>query len=274
MSINHGGRLAAGLAALAAAGLIDGCDVFGPTARVTVCLPEPPPHWQRAFPRLSFELEYPGPDGEVCAIGPFAWGTRAAVACSKEANGAFLAWPLAGDERRRLLRPAGGLYPLCVQSGECGEELCLTWADGCLAVVMLRLAAAGRDPALVNAARLGGCLAAEPDPWRLDLARIEQRLADGGFTAGDIDRLPTADAVLTPGEGEWFFETPFGTPIAAAPGGVLEAPGLPHGLHTLFGMDGRRVRIYADDRGVFTVPMANAPAGVRRTRGRPRRAAA
>jgi hypothetical protein len=274
MSINHGGRLAAGLAALAAAGLIDGCDVFGPTARVTVCLPEPPPHWLRAFPRLSFELEYPGPDGDVCAIGPFPWGTRVTVACAKEANGAFLAWPLAGDERRRLLRPAGGLYPLCVQPGEGGDELCLTWADGCLAVVMLRLAVAGRDPALVNAARLGGCLAAEPDPWRWDLARIEQRLADGGFSARDIDRLPTTDAVLAPGEGEWFLETPFGTPLTAAPGGALEVPGLPHGLHTLFGTDGRRVRIYADDRGVFAVPMGIPQYDPRRIGARARREAA
>jgi hypothetical protein len=274
MNIHRGGRLAAGLAALAAAGLIDGCDVFGPTARVTVRLPEPPPHWLRAFPRLSFELEYPGPDGEVCAIGPFPWGTRVTVACSKEANGAFLAWPLAGDERRRLLRPAGGLYPLCVQSGEGGDELCLTWTDGCLAVVMLRLVVAGRDPALVNAARLGGYLAAEPDPWRWDLTRIEQQLADGGFSARDIDRLPTTDAVLTPGEGDWFLETPFGALLAATPAGALEVPGLPHGLHTLFGADGRRVRIYADDRGVFTVPMANAPAAVRRTCGRPRQEAA
>jgi hypothetical protein len=274
MSAFRSQRLAAGLAALAAAGLIDGCDVFGPTARVTVRLPEPPPHWLRAFPRLSFELEYPGPGGELCVIGPFSWGTRVMVVCSKEANGAFLAWPLAGDERRRLLRPAGGLYPLCAQSGEGGDELCLTWADGCLAVVMLRLAVAGRDPALVNAARLGGCLAAEPDPWRWDLARIEQRLADGGFTAQDIDRLPTTDAVLQPGEGEWFLETPFGALLAAAPGGTLEVPGLPHGLHTLFGVDGRRVRLFVDDRGVFTVPMGNAPNGLQRNGASSRREAA
>jgi hypothetical protein len=274
MSIHRTGRLAASLAALAAAGLIDGCDVFGPSGRVTVWLPEPPPHWLRAFPRLSFELEYPGPGGELCVAGPFGWGERVAVACSKEANGAFLAWPLAGDERRRLLRPAGGLYPLCVRSGEAGDELGLTWVDGCLAVVMLRLAVAGRNPALVNAARLSGYLAAEPDPWRWDLTRIEERLADGGFTTRDIDLLSTTDAVVQPGEGEWFLETPFGGLLAAAPGGTLEVPGLPYGLHTLFGMDGRRVRLFADGRGVFTLPMENAPNGFRRARGRAKREAA
>jgi hypothetical protein len=274
MSIHHAGRFAASLAALAAAGLIDGCDVFGPSDRVTVRLPEPPPHWLSAFPGLSFELEYPGPGGELCVAGPFRWGERVTVACSKEANGAFLAWPLAGDDRRRLLRPAGGLYPDCVGSGEGGDELDLTWVDGCLAVVMLRLAVAGRDPALVNAARLGGYLAAEPDPWRWDLTRIEERLAEGGFTAADIERLPTTDAVVRTGEGEWFLETPFGGLLAAAPGGTLEVPGLPHGLHTLFGMDGRRVRLFADGRGVFTLPMGSATRGLRRARGRSQREAA
>jgi len=290
MNTHHGGRLAASLAALAAAGLIDGCDAFGPSDRVTVRLPDPPPHWRRAFPRLSFELEYPGPDGALCVTGPYGWGVRVAVTCSKKANGAFLAWPLAGDDPRRLLRPAGGLYPLGVQPGEDGDELCLTWVDGCLAVVVLRLAVAGRDPSLLDAARLGGCLAAEPDPWRWDLARIEQQLVSGSFTARDIDLLPTVDAVVHPGEGEWFLETPFGVPLAADPGGALEVPGLPHGLHTLFGMDGRRLRIFADGRGVFAVPMdrppgpapargvssraSPAPNGSRRTRGRSRREAA
>jgi hypothetical protein len=274
MGIHHANRFAASLAALAAAGLIDGCDAFGPAARVTVRLPEPPTHWQRAFPLLSFELEYPGPDGGLCVAGPFPWGTPATVLSSKAANGAFLAWPLAGDDRRRLLRPAGGLYPLCMRSGEDGHELCLTWADGCIAVIMLRLAVAGCDPALVNTAKLGGCLAVEPDPWCWDLVRIGQRLAGGGFTARDIDRLPTAEAVLQPGEGEWFLETPFGALLVAAPGGALEVHGLPYGLHTLFGMEGRRVRLFVDDRGVFSVPMENAPKGLRRNGARPTHEAA
>jgi len=274
MSMQHVGRFAASLAALAAAGLVDGCDVFGPADHVTVRLPEAPAHWRRAFPGLSFELEYPGPGGELSVAGPFAWGEGVTVACSKAANGAFLAWPLDGGDRRRLLRPAGGLYPLGARKGDSGDELCLTWADGCLAVVMLRLAVAGRDPALVNASRLGGYLAAEPDPWSWDLARIEQRLAGGAFTAADLDRLPTVDAVVQPGEGAWFLETPFGGLLAAVPGGALALPGLPHGLHTLFATDGRRVRIFADGRGVFTLPMEPAGNGPGQSRERSRRAAA
>ncbi len=300
MDVHATGRIAASLAALAAAGLIDGCDAFGPADRVTVRLPEPPPHWLRAMPGLAFELEYPGPDGSLCLAGPLPWGEPVTVSCAKGANGAFLAWPLAGDDRRRLLRPAGGLYPSFVHAVGGNDELYLTWADGCLAVVMLRLWVAGRDPALVNAARLGGCLAAEPDPWIWDIARIGQRLADGGFSAYDLDRLPTVDAVVQPGEGEWFLETPFGGVLSAAPGGTLALPGLTCGLHTLFGVEGRRVRVYADERGVFALPMSgampadagpgragrgasppalsprasSAPTALRRTRGRSRRAAA
>lgn len=290
MNTQHGGRIAASLAALAAAGLIDGCDAFGPVDRVTVLLPEPPPHWRCAFPRLSFELEYPGPGGELCVTGPHAWGTRVVVSCAKGANGAFLAWPLVADDPRRLLRPAGGLYPMCLQPAAEGDELVLTWVDGCLAVIMLRLAVAGRDPGLVNAERLAGCLAAENDPWRWDLSRIEERLAAGAFTARDIDRLPTVDAVVRPGPGEWFLETPFAGPMTAAPDGSLRVPDLPFGLHALFGMDGGRFRLSADDRGVFAVPMdapgrgvgtprftpraSPAPSGLRRTRGRSRREAA
>jgi hypothetical protein len=272
MSVRYAGRIAASLAALAAAGLVDGCDVFGPSDRLTVLLPEAPQHWRRAFPQLSFELEYPGPGSRLSVAGPFRWGERVTVACSKEANGAFLAWPLAGGERRRLLRPAGGLYPSSIRTGSDGEELCLTWVDGCLAVIMLRLAVAGRDPSLVNAARLGGYLAAEPDPWCWDLTRIEERLAEGGFTAWDIDRLAVRDAVVQPGEGEWFLETPFAKPAAAAPGGALALPGLSYGLHTLFGMDGRRVRLFVDGRGIFTLPMEGTASGATRAPGR-RRAA-
>jgi hypothetical protein len=294
MDVHTSGRIAASLAALAAAGLIDGCDAFGPADRVTVRLPEPPPHWLRAIPRLAFELEYPGPDGALRLAGPLPWGEPVTVSCAKGANGAFLAWPLAGDDPRRLLRPAGGLYPSSVPAGSGGGELYLTWADGCMAVVMLRLWAAGRDPALVNAARLAGYLAVEPDPWCWDLAHIEQQLASRAFTARDLDRLPTVDAVVQPGMGEWFLETPFGAALTASPGGALSLPGLPHGLHTLFGMDGRRVRIYADARGVFTLPIpgpspreagtaparelspraSSTPIAPRRTRGRSRRAAA
>jgi len=274
MSAQRSGRIAASLAALAAAGLIDGCDVFGPSDRVTIQLPEPPPHWLRSFPRLLFELEYPGPNGELSVAGPFPWGERATVACSKAANGAFLAWPLAGDDRRRLLRPAGGLYPLSLRADAGADELSLTWVDGCLAVVMLRLAVAGRDTSLVNAVRLGGYLAAEPDPWCWDLTRIEEQLGSGEFTALDIERLPTTDAVVQPGEGEWFLETPFRGPLAAAPGGALAVPGLPHGLHTLFGPGGRRVRLYADGRGVFTLPMENAAGGMPRARARAKQRAA
>jgi hypothetical protein len=274
MSARPAGRIAASLAALAAAGLVDGCDVFGPCDRVTVLLPEPPPHWQRALAPLSFELEYPGPGGQLSVAGPFPWGPPVTIACSKAANGAFLAWPLAGDERRRLLRPAGGLYPLSMRAGKDREELCLTWADGCLAVIMLRLAVAGMDTSLVNAERLGGYLAAEPDPWRWDLTHIEQRLANGRFAARDIDRLATVDAVVQPGEGEWFLETPFGGPVAAVPGGTLELAGLPHGLHTLFGMDGRRVRLFADGRGVSALPMESPRSRAGRGRRRAEREAA
>jgi hypothetical protein len=290
MNAQVSSRLAASLAALAAAGLIDGCDIPGRSDDVTVRLPDPPAHWLRAFPRLAFELEYPGPDGGLAVDGPYAWGERVTVRCAKGANGAFLAWPLAGDDRRRLLRPAGGLYPADVVGADGGDELALTWVDGCLAVVMLRLAVAGRDPALANAARLGSRLASRPDPWSWDLTRIEQRLADGGFTCRDIEALPTVDAVVQPGEGEWFLESPFCAPLAAEPGGALRLPGLPYGLHTLFAADGRRLRIFADGRGVFSLPLGaeatvvggpgvspRASPGrtaIRRTRARSRREAA
>lgn len=274
MSVKRSGRLAASLAALAAAGLIDGCDVFDPSDRVTILLPDPPSHWLRAFPRLLFELEYPGPGGELSVAGPFPWGERITVACSKAAQGAFLAWPLTGDDRRRLLRPAGGLYPLALRAGRPGDELALTWVDGCLAVVMLRLAVAGRDTTLVNAERLGGYLAAEPDPWRWNLTRIEERLAGGELAASDIERLPTIDAVVQPGEGEWLLETPFRPLLAARPGGTLELEQLPHGLHTLFAADGRMVRLYADQRGVFTLPLERSTGGAQRVRARSKKRAA
>jgi hypothetical protein len=232
---------------------LSGCGDFGPSARVSVRLPDPPPHWRAAFPDLRAELDYPGAGGARLTAGIPRWGSVVEVECSKGGNGPFLAWPVAGSHPSRALKPAGGLYPSSLASA---EEIRLTWTEGPLALAVAALAAAGFDVAGINTARLGERMSAPVDPWTWDIASIASRLAAGEFTSYDLDFLPEATVRIAVGPGEWFLDSPFRGVEATDPFGVLVLAHVSHGRHLLAATDGRLAALWVDRQGAVTLPAA------------------
>ncbi|HEY9595423.1 MAG TPA: hypothetical protein VHE79_13160 [Spirochaetia bacterium] len=162
------------------------------------------------------------------------------VTCSRAASTPILAYPVTphdlGEAVPGLLRPAGALV-----TSE--ESAALTWEEGPIASVVLKVATAGRDVSLFNAERLAGYLAEKDDPWTVDLDAVAQRIAEGNFSAYDIDALPSRDATVTPGVGTWFLESPFAAAVESDAVGAVTLEGVTAGAHALFSMDGRLVRL-------------------------------
>ncbi len=224
------------------------CSYFGGQATVEVLLPEPPAHWRAAFPDLTFELRVPDVEGrELSAVARMAGGASALVCVSKTGNTPILAFAR-GSRTGEALRPAGGIFPL-----DCGQDassttMRVTWESGPAASVLFRLAELGCDISLLNAARLRQFLCSRADPWDVDLNKIVERLAQGDFSAYDIDQLPARDVAVSLGVGEWFLETPFRTACQVGAGEVLTLKSVSLGTHTLFSVQGERIRLSVGER--------------------------
>jgi hypothetical protein len=218
------------------------CTLLAPET-VTVVLPAPPEHWMRAFPDLDFQLLYWDAAGAPQRQDAPSAGT-VAIPCSRRGNSPVLAFPCSTADVSGLLRPAGGLFPIDAE----GSVLQLTWRNGPLALLMFRLRSVDRDTSLFNAGRLADYMAREPDPWALDLDAIAQRIADGTFSASDIDPLPRRDLTVVPGAGQWFLESPFSGVMSADPAGVLTVRSLALGMHGLFSTEGRALMLYVGPR--------------------------
>jgi hypothetical protein len=240
-----------GTLACAAAVLAVSCAPVAREAEMTVVLPAPPERWGRAFSDLGFELVYWDEAGVEHRMDVPGVGT-AEIPCPRQANSAVLAYPVCRSDVSGLLRPAGALFP---RNTEDGTSLGLTWEDGPLALLISLLSSLGRDPSLFNAARLAEYFAREPDPWALDIAAMAQKIADGTFSAYDVDLLPCREVSFAAGTGEWFFESPFSTVVTADESGTVTVPALAFGMHGLFSVDGRALRIYVGQREtVATAP--------------------
>ncbi len=248
------------------AGLIglSSCPVFQPGQRVLVLLPPPPVHWQIAFPGLAFRVG--APDGSMTAeIVAEDWLRPLEIECSRAVNTPILAWPFVPEGRGAapvgpgLLRPAGGFFPGCLRTFQGEEVVELSWEDGAAALVVSRAAEAGGDMSRFNVVRLCRFLREESDPWSMDLDAAAQRIAEGEFTAWDLDRLPARDARVTPGPGSWFLESPFSFPCAAVDG-VLFLGSVPRGSHRLFSLSGGHWRLEVGEGEPLLVAPAAAGA--------------
>jgi hypothetical protein len=113
----------------------------------------------------------------------------------------------------------------------------------------------GRDTSLLNAARLSRYFHEVEDPWKLDLDGIEEKLAEGSFSAYDIDPLSCRDIQLRLGTGEWFLESPFSLVTTAADDGVLSIRGVSLGMHRLFAVDGRLMNISVNASETVVAPV-------------------
>lgn len=251
----------AGRAGAAAASLwvLLACELFSPGARVVVQMPEPPPQWLCAFPRLSFVVRYVDARGQQREVPVADWRASVEVVCSKEQNAPFLAYPVAalGGEPGSpiVLPPAGGFFPLSLGSGESARMLSLSWEEGCAALLVSRVRSLGRDMSMFNLARLLREMRESEDPWGWDADRIAERIAAGCFSAFDISRLAVRDVTISPGEGEWFLESPFAPVRRAANGQRIELAAVPCGAHTLFSTAGERVRVFVGEEETVIGPV-------------------
>ena len=233
-------RAFAALAAISTAS----CDL-APDKEVSILLPAPPAAWQIAFPRIGFRIVTRDGRNRPLETSTADWSRPVSARCAQGVNSPVLAYPLDGR-----LRPAGGFFSLSLRSWEGCEVLELTWEDGAAALIVSRLADLGRDVSLLNVPRLRQFLAEGGDPWDLDLDMVAQKVAEGEFTAWDIDRLSSRDAEVGPGPGTWFLESPFSFPREAVSGRVLLA-GVSIGGHTLFSLDGGSWRVEVGRQGTF-----------------------
>jgi hypothetical protein len=225
---------------------IAGCDL-APDEEVDVLLPAPPAAWQIAFPRMGYRIVTRDGHNRLQEATAADWRTPVTARCAREVSSPVLAYPLEGS-----LRPAGGFSTLSLREYRGREALELTWRDGAAALVVARLADLGRNVSLFNVPRLRQFLAEADDPWDVDLDAVAQKIAQGGFTAWDIDRLPSRDAEVGPGAGTWFLESPFSA-LQEAENGRIRLSGISLGCHMLFSLDGRRWRLEVGNQETFLV---------------------
>ncbi len=237
--------------------MLSACSVFQATQAVAVLVPAPPPAWQAAFPGLAFRLTARDATGSLVEVVVTDWRNPAVIACTHDLNRPVLAWPFVPTGPHPVaagvLRPAGGLFPrnLRTWNGEAVLELC--WEDGAAAAVLDRAAAAGTDLSRFNAERLCDSLLKEADPWRVDLDLAAQRIAEGAFTAWDLDELPCRAVAAAVGPGSWFLESPFSVPVAAECG-VVNLGEVTMGTHRLFSLAGGSWRLQVEEGEMLVLP--------------------
>jgi len=243
--------------------LLNACSAFLPEQTIQVLLPAPPSHWQAAFPRLAWKVSARRNDGAMREVVTDDWRRPVRVECARAVNAPILAWPFVADAGASpgvcslgagALCPAGGLFPLSLRTFQGTDVVELSWEDGPLALVVDRLAACGRDTSRFNAARLRRYLREEGDPWTVGLDVIAQKIAQGDFTAWDLDLLPLADVEVQPGPGTWFLESPFCRPQVAREGSI-RLSGVPRGSHRLFSLGGSCWRLDVEEETTLLLPM-------------------
>jgi hypothetical protein len=228
------------------------CSFFAVEEDALLLCPTPPVPWQIAFPHLGFRIVTTDWRGRPCVTEIADWRSPARFRCPRAVNTPIVAWPYEpGNSEPRagspgILRPAGGFLPFSLRASGDREVIVLSWEEGPAALVAARVQAEGRDISRFNVSRLCEFLGEHADPWALDLDFMAQRIAQGEFSAWDIDRLPCRDTEVEPGPGTWFLESPFLPTFVAADGRVL-LPQVTRGTHFLFSTAGSSWRMQSGE---------------------------
>jgi len=247
------------LAVLATVTLLCSCALAQTDQPIQVLLPPPPAGWQIAFPGLVFRVSSRDASGARVEVDAALWHEPVGLTCARSPNVPILAWPWvpAGERSGGVppgsLRPAGGAFPRCLRDWKGRTVVELSWEEGPAALVLDRAAAQGADLARFNAARLFGYLGKRSDPWKVDLDKAAQRIAEGTFTAWDLDDLPVKDVSLDTGPGTWFLEDPL-EPPAGAEGGAVSFGAVAVGAHRLFSLAGAVWRVQVAEGEVMLMP--------------------
>jgi hypothetical protein len=241
-------RLLASLPALFA-----GCSFYSRSVALQVVLPQPPRHWQAAFPSLRYRIVIPDPAGGCTRLYTAGQDRAPVVELPKLVNQPLLAYPEVPD-RGLELPPAGGLYPL-----DCDlttSRIRLSWEQGMIAEILARLWSRGVPCSGLNTPRLRREVEerSNGDPWSLDLNRLLAALAEGEFRVTDIRCAACRELVLDPGAGLWFLESPFRRPAAVESGEELKLSSVPLGFHLLIESSGPVMSIYLAEDSLLILP--------------------
>ena len=236
------------LAWLILAGLMSGCHFYGATQNLSIRLPRPPHRWDKTFDQIHYTLQLPGNEG----LEEIEWPDNTEVFTIEVEKTSLLPVIAIPEADGINLPPAGGLYPL----DEDGHGvLDLSWRQGLEALLMLRLAAKGMDPGVLDIRRLRREIqAAEPhDPWLLDTQSIIEGLAAEAFRVTDIKHLASREVPFDLKEGTWFTESPFSPAYKAEPGSPLTLH-LTYGYHNLFSAGSDRwYELHLDEREILVI---------------------
>lgn len=213
--------------------VICGCSFYCSSVDLAVHLPQPPDHWQAAFPEINFRIIYPNPESCGFREQLVDGSENLILEIPKDSNIPILGYPILPGETAAL-PPAGAVYPM--DCAPANTHIRLTWEEGVLAEILYRLDRGGMDCAAINVIRLRQQIheRCPGDPWSLDLDRICLELASGKFHLTDIRPATSRDLLIAPGPGQWFLESPFHRPVAAGADGSLHLEAVTLGGHYLF----------------------------------------
>jgi hypothetical protein len=216
--------------------LLTGCSLFSRDLVVRICLPELPAQWGASFSSYEWQLCFPAPKGGLATRSLAGTLKEAVLALPKQRNLPVSARIVLSSGLR--LPPAGGVYPLDMEADN--GKLQLSWENGMLADLLLKLIAAKVDITTLNSRRLAEeiWVRSGGDPWRLDMDGMAAALAADLFTIYAIRHLPTCSVKVCPGAGCWFLESPWSVLQEADEAGGLELVDLPAGRHLLFAQGG------------------------------------
>lgn len=240
------GSAAIALAALVPLGLVasagTGCSLFGDSIEVAIVLPAVPASWEpifRAEGGPSFLVRAPGKGRllqELLVAAPHSGQAAVRLTLPKRANLPVLAAPLV-EGRSDLLRPAGALFPEAFSGG---GRLALSWEEGFVAALLLKMDERGQLVEALNARRLSEEIGRRcgGDRWSLDQEAILTLLSLGSFRADRIKALPAHSVVLHCAPGSWWVEgDPFRQPVQADALGRLAVDSVVAGFHSFFRVD-------------------------------------
>jgi len=216
--------------------LLTGCDLFSPDLVLRIGLPGLPAQWRESFGSYEWQLCFPAPNGGLATRSLEGALKETVLILPKQGNLPVSACIVLSSGLR--LPPAGGVYPLDMEADN--GKLQLSWENGMLAGLLLKLIAAKVDITTLNSRRLAEEIWSRSggDPWRLDMNGMAAALAEDLFTIYAIRLLPTCSVKVYPGAGCWFLESPWSVPREADGAGGLYLVDLPAGRHMLFAQGG------------------------------------
>lgn len=229
--------------------LVAGCALLASDQEMRIAFPPLPAAWKALAPETEAVLEVVFSDGSGWTQEADYADGSATVVLPKGGGAAILLTPRC---RGLKLPPAGTAVPWLAAQGSAEA----TWSDGVTATVLQRLALGGAGFEALNVGRLSGEIKdrAGPDPWKIDIDRIVEKLAAGAFRSTYIREEETTPVTLMLPPGDWISVSPFASqPMVVTPDAPEVTLGVPkRGIHYLNPAGGQLLSLSLDPSGYPT----------------------